>query len=386
MPKGNTRRSDGRVQSKIYLGNGKYKYVYAQNQKELQKKVAEVKTKLGKGLDVSAERDTFGAWADRWLKLKHSEISEKRYTAYAAAVKKFSELERTEIGKIKTIDLQEIISDLSEQGFAKQTLTAYRSACSQIFKLAIENRVIDFNPAEYVKIPKTAPSEEKRALTEEERRWIEETPHRAQRAAMIMMYAGLRRGELIPLLWTDIDLEARTITINKSVEMLNGRPSLKNSTKTASGMRVIRIPQKLVDFLRNEKRDNLLVCHDTKGNMFTETAWKRMWESYIGELNRIYGDFSGYIDLKYTQNKHAPRKLPIVIPKFTAHWLRHTYITMLYMAGVDVMTAKDQAGHADIQTTMGIYTHLNEAHKINQIDKLDEYLGGNGCRMGVKTS
>ena len=60
-------------------------------------------------------------------------------------------------------------------------------------------------------------------------------------------------------------------------------------------MRVIRIPQKLVDFLRNEKRDNLLVCHDTKGNMFTETAWKRMWESYIGELNRIYGDFSGYI-------------------------------------------------------------------------------------------
>ena len=82
MPKGNARRSDGRVQSKIYLGNGKYKYVYAQNQKELQKKIAEVKTKLGKGLDVSAERDTFGAWADRWLALKKGKISNGRYQSY----------------------------------------------------------------------------------------------------------------------------------------------------------------------------------------------------------------------------------------------------------------------------------------------------------------
>ena len=51
---------------------------------------------------------------------------------------------------------------------------------------------------------------------------------------------------------------------------------------------------------------------------------------------------------------------------------------MLYMAGVDVMTAKEQAGHADIKTTMEIYTHLDETHKLKQIDKLDEYL--EGCR------
>ena len=55
------------------------------------------------------------------------------------------------------------------------------------------------------------------------------------------------------------------------------------------------------------------------------------------------------------------------------HW-RHTFITLMYLAGVDVLTAKEQAGHADIKTTMAIYTHLDEKYKKESINKLDEYL------------
>ena len=73
----------------------------------------------------------------------------------------------------------------------------------------------------------------------------------------------------------------------------------------------------------------------------------------------------------------------MIIPTFTPHQLRHTYITMLYLAGVDVMTAKEQAGHSDIQTTLNIYTHLDKNHKQKNIDKLNNFL--NGCQMGVKS-
>ena len=79
MPKKNQKRSDGRLQSKVYLGDGKYKYVYAATQKELNKKIDEIKLKIGKGIDVTADRDTFGEWAERWLKLKKSEVSNGRY-------------------------------------------------------------------------------------------------------------------------------------------------------------------------------------------------------------------------------------------------------------------------------------------------------------------
>ena len=59
---------------------------------------------------------------------------------------------------------------------------------------------------------------------------------------------------------------------------------------------------------------------------------------------------------------------------------------MLYLAGVDVLTAKEQAGHADISTTLGIYTHLDKQHKLRNLDKLNLFLSADGCQMGVKTS
>ena len=64
----------------------------------------------------------------------------------------------------------------------------------------------------------------------------------------------------------------------------------------------------------------------------------------------------------------------MLIPRFTAHWLRHTFITLMYMAGVDILTAKEQAGHEDIETTMGIYTHLDNQFKKKNVSKLDDYL------------
>lgn len=61
-------------------------------------------------------------------------------------------------------------------------------------------------------------------------------------------------------------------------------------------------------------------------------------------------------------------------PHITPHWLRHTFITLMYLAGVDVMTAMQQAGHANIQTIMSIYTHLDKEYKQKSISKMDLYI------------
>ena len=190
---------------------------------------------------------------------------------------------------------------------------------------------------------------------------------------------------MIPLLWSDIDLSAKTISVNKSVEMINGKSVLKESTKTAAGMRVVYIPQVLADFLASEPHNNsLLVCPDASGRMMSESAYKRLWDSYLAELNFKFGDFSGVLvpneqsgtmeQYHKPKSRFAPQKIPFVIPRITAHMLRHTFITLMYIAGVDLLTAKEQAGHADVQTTMEIYTHLDSIYKVKQIEKLDEYI------------
>lgn len=110
-----------------------------------------------------------------------------------------------------------------KKDYPKKTLGQIRSTAKQIFQMAVDARVIDYNPAQATHIPYNAPEHHRDALTEEQQQWVIDTPHRAQRAAMLMMYAGLRRGEATALTWADIDLTNNTITINKSVETFQHR-------------------------------------------------------------------------------------------------------------------------------------------------------------------
>lgn len=398
----NKKTSDGRYRSKVYLGNGKYKYLSASSNKELAEKVNEIKLLLGKGLDISAaERDTFGDWSKRLLQKKKLSISKSRYDIYTYRIRDLQKFQNVPISQIRTADIQDIIYEMAAQGYSHSVLSDVKNTARQIFALAITNRVLDFNPADALDIPKCAKPEERRALTEQEQDWITApSACRAHRAAMIMLYAGLRRGEVIPLLWSDVDLENNAITVNKAVEMIDGKSVLKDSTKTEAGMRTVYIPQILSDFLKKEDRqNNMLVCPSAKGAMMSESSFKRAWESYMADLNVRFGDFSGVLvpsesdPTKLTQyvppkSRYSPKKVPMVIDKITPHMLRHTFITLMYFAGVDILTAKEQAGHADVQTTMGIYTHLDAKYKKHQVNKLDDYLSAkntNGSQMGAKS-
>ncbi len=388
----NKKRPDGRLKSAVYLGQSEgkaqYKYVYADNNRDLERKVQEIKTKLGKGLDLTAERDSFEYWSKKWLKIKQSELCPNRAKTAKIRCENLAPLNNMEISKIRAADIQDLILDLATETnertgkpYSKYTLTEIKNCCAQIMQLAVENRVIDYNPAKAVKIPKDVRKPEtKRALTEEEQRWIREFPHKAQTAAMIMMYAGLRRGELLALTWADIDLNARTIRVDKSVEFDGNAAIVKPGGKSDAATRTIYIPQLLADYLRDVPGVHFgYVVQKKSGGIMTNSAWKRLWESYLDDLNLEYGDWKNCIATggkKPSKHEPDPLKKPMLIPRFTAHWLRHTFITLMYMAGIDILTAKEQAGHEDIETTMGIYTHLDEKYKVKSVSKLDKYLSG----------
>lgn len=363
------RRADGRYGAKVTTGKNQYKYVCAKSQKELDEKILQIKLKLGKGLDIAAEHDTFGEWGELWLKKKKSRVSENWYKALCINYKKLDGLYNLPVTKLRAVDIERVLDEIAAERYSARVIKAVRDIANGIMQMCVENRVIDYNPFNAAEQPKATPKTviERRALTKEEQTWIIDTPHRAQLPAMIMMYAGLRRGELLALQWSDIDLSTRTISVTKSVVMHNGRPEVKQGGKTDSAVRTVYIPQRLVDFLKVQPRTSFYVITDTKGRPMTDSAWRRLWDSYIKDLNCKYG-------FPKPMNKNRPGGVPIVIPRFTAHWLRHTFITLMYLSGVDVLTAAQQAGHADIKVTMEIYTHLSAEHKQKNIDKLDAFL------------
>lgn len=231
----------------------------------------------------------------------------------------------------------------------------------------IDNKVLDYNPTDRVKIPKEAAEGEREAISEEQQKWITEMPHEMQTAAMIMLYAGLRRGELLPLSWADIDFKKKTITVNKAVDLSDDKAVLKG-TKTKAGNREVIMPEILVEYLKKIKKKNSLVCPFKKDKMYTATQWRRAWNSYLYDLDLKYGDN------KDRKSKFDKRYKGISIDRITPHMLRHTYCTNLILSGVTPMTVQKQMGHANIQVTLEIYTHITQEFKENDMNKYNEYL------------
>ena len=144
--------------------------------------------------------------------------------------------------------------------------------------------------------------------------------------------------------------------------------------KSTAGMRVIDIPGKLCEYLDQIPRDDHLVVHTKAGGLMTESAWVKLWAGYMRLLNAKYG--AGILAHEDEPGRPGPKTYKMTIPPITMHWLRHTFCTLMYLAGVDVITASKQMGHADVATTLRIYTHLDEQYKRKSVDKLDAYIEG----------
>lgn len=384
MPKKrNTKRSDGRIAVQIYLGkdeNGKriIKTVYGKTQKEANEKAEELKTQLGKGLDISSKNKTFKDWAKLFLSSQKSIISASEYDTKSKRIEYFSDFfGSSPLEAIRPYQIEAALNALAKENpatgkpSAKKTLSAYKQVCSQVFKFAIKNRIIEYNPADYAELPKNAPKSERRALSETERKWITEldsTKQRAKRAAMIAMFCGLRRGEMTALTWNDVDFEKKTITVNKSYDFKSNAIKLP---KTQAGIRTVPMPDNLVDFLKSEKKSSVYVITTAKDKMMTVDSWKRAIQSLLVDLEIAHGTAKGKDKKK---KKCAPRPTVFTLQPFGWHDLRHTYATLLYEAGVDVLTAQYLLGHASAQTTMEIYTHLSDAQKDRSIVKLNDFL------------
>lgn len=370
------RRDDDRYVRQVYIGSkdGKrqYKNFYGATQNEASEKANAFKLAIGKGLDPDQMGNTFHMIAQSYLITKKAEgVGASWANTLNVHVNHLQPLWQMEADKVRALHIQTILNQLADWHDGKpplshKTLGQILGTCSAIFKLAIPETV-QYNPCDKVKIPAGKPSEKRDALTEKQQHWVLDTPHRAQRAAMLMMYSGLRRGEATALTWGDIDLEQGLIRVNKSIDCMNHKVKLP---KTASGLRTVHIPQILIDFLKaaraNESPLCLYVLHSVDGKMLTDQAWRKLWSSYMADLNSLYGHNGA--------SKFRPGGLPLVVDTFTPHQLRHTFCTLLYSAGVDVLTARDQMGHSSIQTTLNIYTHLDKKYKRNSMDKLNSYL------------
>lgn len=342
--------------------------VYGTTKKELERKVAEIQTDLERGIFLSTETVTFGAVAENWITFFKPLISEKMRLRYKGIIDgHLKPLLEMKVKDLRPMHLQRIINEMAKAGYAQKSMQMVKQTASQVLNHAMQNDLVYRNVFEKLKVPHVE-SIPREPITEEQRDLILRTwkGHRMGVPALIMLYCGLRRGELLALLWSDIDLDNRTLSVTKAADMPTNATTIKKP-KTRAGIRTVPIPNAILPALQWAKNEtkSLYVCPNmTTGGIMSAQAYGQAWRSYMHYLNIQAG------------GKDRSRINPkiVAMEPFTAHQLRHSYATMLYDADVDVKTAQKLLGHADFGVTMKIYTHLSAEKETAGIEKLNEHL------------
>ena len=323
--------------------NGLYRYWYKGNQfwgktdPEAKKKRDDYKYECEHGIE-RPEPVTVIDLADQWLSTKAG-IDRRTYNQYVTVMENMTNLIGDKlVSSVSVSDIKKIWK--SYDGLSQSYINKAKFLYKGFFQYAIDNKHCSSNPmlADSAK-PHKGTKGTHRCLTETEINLIETVPHRVQAAAMFMLKAGLRRGEVLALQKKDIHDDR--IYVMKAVKFVNNRPVI-GQTKNESSMRSVPLFDPLLPFVDGIQN---YVFPDAKGNICSETAFQRSWESYLTALSKAAGK---QID-------------------FRPHDLRHTFVTFCRNKNIDIHIVMGWCGHSSERMILEIYDHPSESREQNAI-------------------
>lgn len=335
------------------------KAFYGKTLKEAQAKADEFRHSIADGVDMAAREQPVSQWVETWLSVYGRKGAPGTVRIHERCAYHLSDA----LGKLKLVDVRSVHLQKYADSMAhltRGTVNYYRITAQQIFRSAVINRIITFDPTAGVSWPgqdngthRMLNRGEVAVLTAH---WPE---HPMGALAMFMLYAGLRRGEVLALRWDDIDLTAGFIHVRHALQVQDdGNVFNISAPKTKSSVRDIPILPMLRTVIAGLPRTDPLLFP----GFATRSIFQHSFDTYVTAMQQYLSGFT-----------------------FRAHDLRHTFASLCYEAGVDIKTTQALLGHASTKTTMEIYTHLSSEMKATSIQALADFTNSAfGHQMGIK--
>lgn len=253
----------------------------------------------------------------------------------------------------------------SEKLSEKTVLHHYRLISSILNSAVMDDQIILSNPAARVRPPHC---ERKEALYLDEIQaahllnLLENEPMQYKTAVTLLLYSGMRRGELLGLEWSDIDFDNCIISIARTSQYLPGKGIFTKEPKTATSYRVLKLSNDAIEVLR-KYRVWQIQQRLSLGDQWVNT--NRLFTAWNG--SPMHPDvLSGWFE-DFVKKTDLPEGLHI-------HSLRHTNATLMIAGGEDVLTVSRRLGHAQASTTTNIYGHAIQASNAKAAETLQNIL------------
>lgn len=337
------KRKDGRYEGrylKSYNIDGKAVYgsVYAHSYADIKDKMAAIKGGIQK--PSSTFGITLAEWLTNWLE-SETGIKETTKSVYKGHINNHIS---PKIGKIR---LHKLNGDIL-QAFAasldlspstvKVVFTVLKSALK-----SAEDKGYISDIWSKVKLKKREKSEVCILSLAEQKHLERALSDDNDIGILISLYSGLRIGEICALKWCDVDFERSVLHISHTQARVDGGIKML-PPKSKTSVRVVPLPDFILDKLINKRRDGEFVLSDN-GRFIDVRTYRRRFKRILESNN---------------------------LPDIKFHALRHTFATRALEVGMDFKTLSEILGHSTVSITLDLYVHSLDEYKKSQIDKLSE--------------
>ena len=314
---------------------------------------ARVRAREGSFVDKSSV--TVAQYLQSWLAAHQLVIKPKTLDGYRTDVEAYviPHIGGRKLQSLRPATVSTLYADLLRSGgrggkpLSPRTVQHVHRTLHKALQDAVDvERLLPSNPAARAKVPRAEPDERGRMWTPGQLRAFLEYTSDAHRLGVFFWtatYTGARRGELLALRWSDVDLAAAEITFARSVDVLDG-VRVEGSTKGGRS-RVVPVDEGTVAALRRwrkqqaEERLRLGAAYDDTDLIFTQVDGRPIHPDTVSQL--------------------MPRLAAgAAVPAARLHDLRHLHATTLLLAGVPVHVVAARLGHADPAITLRVYAHV----------------------------
>lgn len=313
--------------------------------------------------ESDAKRILFTEAIRQWLERKQNKVELSTYEGYTVYVNRhiipYFEKLNLYLDEVTPKHIRDYYEykfrtgrlDNKEGGLNVQSIKKHSVILKQVFADALIAEQVIRNPAVNVPLPKQEQDMKAVFLTQNEANKLLQAfrGHELQAIVYVTLYYGLRRSEALGLRWNAIDFDNDTLTINHTV-VKNLSIVYKDRTKSRTSTRTFPLLSDVKDLLlhlKKQQNENRKIFGDT----YTESDYIFVWQD--GKLYR-----PDYITRTFQNvlKKHGLKPMRY-------HDLRHCTASILYDKGWDLKDIQNWLGHADIETTGNIYTHISEQRK-----------------------
>jgi len=359
------RASDGRWVASVDLapdGPGRRrKVLYGATRREVVTKLRDAQQRLDDGASVEDSRTLVGPFLARWsvegLGAASIKTTTRENYATIARTHLVPTLGHLRLDRLAPSDVDQLLAGRREQGLSDSTVRLIYTVLRRALDYAVRDGLVRRNVATAIDRP-TVAHREAAVLSPAKAQALLETARGQRLYALfaVAMAAGLRRGEALALRWSDVDLDAGTLRVSRTLSR-TAAGLVFTEPKTARSRRTIPLPAALVEELRGHRARQLA----------ERLAAGSLWRDH----DLVFPSLTGTpLDPRNALRALAAAAARAGLDGIGLHTLRHTCASLLLAQGVHPRVVMETLGHSGISITMDTYSHVMPQQQREAADRM----------------